>query len=403
MAKRKKNVSYNPIESIKEDWGLDARNGFPYSGESIQKFIKESLNGKAGLFYYDTSNNRYLVFTDEQTRDEYLADTTKTELIIGTFDAPFNYSAEIHLGTPLYNAVFFGSVGNYIDFTFDVKNKQGASTGENVTVTYTFIRNSIKKVVRENRKFGESVHFNVDQFLGEGTNVVTIGIVGKYVDLKFEEANLKCKLLMKKEEEKEEIRRREQEIKEQLKLEEEINKAKEKIQYEQTQFNTEIARLQEQLANEQGNKKTIMNQLKKLQDKLAKLEEKKKDVLNRQINKKAGWVYVISNDSFEGKEVYKVGTTRRLEPLTRIAELSSASVPFKFKVNSIIFSEDCFGLETALHRALDNKRWNLVNKHKEFFVCSLNEIKQEVLKHNPTATFIDNPIDDEYKLSKEMV
>ena len=228
-------------------------------------------------------------------------------------------------------------------------------------------------------------------------------ISGKYVDLKFEEANLKCKWLMKKEEEKEEIRRREQEIKEQLKLEEEINKAKEKIQYEQTQFNTEIARLQEQLANEQGNKKTIMNQLKKLQDKLAKLEEKKKDVLNRQINKKAGWVYVISNDSFEGKEVYKVGTTRRLEPLTRIAELSSASVPFKFKVHSIIFSEDCFGLETALHRALDNKRWNLVNKHKEFFVCSLNEIKQEVLKHNPTATFIDNPIDDEYELSKEII
>ena len=177
--KRKNNVSYNPIGSINEDWGLDKRNGFPYSGESVQKFIKESLNGKAGLFYYDTTNNRYLVFANEQTRDEYLADTTKTELIIGTFDAPFNYSAEIHLGTPLYNAVFLGSTGNYIDFTFDVKNKQGASTGENVTVTYTFIRNSIKKVVRENRKFGESVHFNVDQFLGEGTNVVTIGIVGQ--------------------------------------------------------------------------------------------------------------------------------------------------------------------------------------------------------------------------------
>ena len=179
MAKKKNNVSYNPIESINEDWGLDARNGFPYSGESVQKFIKESLNGKAGLFYYDTTNNRYLVFAGEEARDEYLSDPTKTELIIGTFDAPFNYSAEIHLGTPLYNAVFFGSVGNYIDFTFDVKNKQGASTGENVTVTYTFIRNSIKKVVRENRRFGESVHFNVDQYLGEGTNVVTIGIVGQ--------------------------------------------------------------------------------------------------------------------------------------------------------------------------------------------------------------------------------
>ena len=179
MAKKKNNVSYNSIESINEDWGLDERNGFPYSGESVQEFIKKSLNGKAGIFYYDTANNRYLVFANEQTRDEYLEDTTKTELIIGTFDAPFNYSAEIHLETPSYNAVFLDSVGNYIDFTFDVKNKQGASTGENVTVTYTFIRNSIKKVVRENRRFGESVHFNVDQFLGEGTNVVTIGIVGQ--------------------------------------------------------------------------------------------------------------------------------------------------------------------------------------------------------------------------------
>ena len=228
-------------------------------------------------------------------------------------------------------------------------------------------------------------------------------ISAEYLNLKYDEVQLKCLFLQKKEEEKEEIRRREAEIREQLKLEEEIKKAQEKIQYEQTQFATEIARLQEQLNNEQGNNKAIMKQLKKLQDKIAKLEEKKKDVLNRQINRKAGWVYVISNDSFEGKEVYKVGTTRRLEPLTRVAELSSASVPFKFKVNSIIFSEDCFALETALHKALDNKRWNLVNKHKEFFVCSLNEIKQEVLKHNPTATFIDNPTDDEYELSKEMV
>lgn len=162
------------------DWAGDENtDNLPVSGEMVQKFIKDSLNGKAGLFYYDTTNNRYIVFADEACRDEYLEDPTKTDLIIGAFDAPFNYSAEIHLGTPLYNAVFLGSTGNYIDFTFDVKNKQGASTGENVAVTYTFVRNSIKQTVRENRRFGESVHFNVDKYLGEGTNVVTIGIVGQ--------------------------------------------------------------------------------------------------------------------------------------------------------------------------------------------------------------------------------
>ena len=226
-------------------------------------------------------------------------------------------------------------------------------------------------------------------------------ISGKYVDLKLEEANLKCKWLMKKEEEKEEIRRREQEIKEQLKLEEEIKKAKEKIQYEQTQYSTEIARLQEQLANEQGGKKTIMNQLEKLQDKLAKLEEKKKDVLNRQINKKAGWVYCISNPSLEG--MIKIGVTRRLNAMDRVNELGSASVPFKFGVHSIIFSEDAFKLEHDLHMAFDNYRVNKVNKQKEFFTVTLDMVKKEVLKHNPTATFIDNVVVDEYELSREMI
>ena len=218
--------------------------------------------------------------------------------------------------------------------------------------------------------------------------------------LKFEEADLKCGWLRKKEEEKEEIKRKEAEIREQLKLEEEINKAKEKIQYEQHQYNTEIVRLQEQLINEQGNNKVIKKQLAKLQDKISKLEEKKKDVLNRQINKKSGWIYVISNPLLDG--VVKIGVTRRLNAMDRINELGSASVPFKFKVHSIIFSEDAFKLEHDLHIAFDDYRVNKVNKQKEHFRVSLDAVKEEVLKHNPTATFIDNPTVDEYELSKTM-
>ena len=226
-------------------------------------------------------------------------------------------------------------------------------------------------------------------------------ISAEYLNLKYDEVQLKCLFLQKKEEEKEEIRRREAEIREQLKLEEEIKKAQEKIQYEQTQFNTEIARLQEQLNNEQGNNKAIMKQLKKLQDKIAKLEEKKKDVLNRQINRKAGWVYVISNPSLNN--MVKIGVTRRLSPMDRVNELGSASVPFKFGVHSIIFSEDAFKLEHDLHMAFDSYRVNKVNKQKEFFAVTLDMVKEEVLKHNPTATFIDNVVVDEYELSREMV
>ena len=117
-----KKVWNTPIDK-NGDWGGDNNTqGLPVSGEQIQKFIKSSLDGKAGLFYYDTTNNRYIVFADEQTRDKYLDDPTKTDLIIGTFDAPFNYTAEISLATPTYNAVYLGATGNYLDFTFDVKN-----------------------------------------------------------------------------------------------------------------------------------------------------------------------------------------------------------------------------------------------------------------------------------------
>lgn len=169
----------NPIDKS-VDWGGDATTGgLPVSGEQVQKFIKETFDKKAGVFYYDNTNNRYLVFADAEARDEYLLDPTQTELVLGTFDAPFNYTAEINLTSAAYNAVFLGSTGNYIDFTFDIKNKQGASTGENVTVTYTFIRNAVRKTVTETRKFGDTVHFNIDKYLGEGTNTIMVGIMGQ--------------------------------------------------------------------------------------------------------------------------------------------------------------------------------------------------------------------------------
>ena len=174
-----KNLWNNPIDK-NVDWGGDeSTGGLPVSGEQVQKFIKDSLNGKAGLFYYDTTNNRYLVFADEQTKDAYLADPTQTALILGAFDAPFNYTAEIHLATPTYNAIFSGATGNYIDFTFDVKNKQGASTGENVVITYTFIRNATRQTFSQVARHGETIHFNIDKYLGDGLNTVIVGVTGQ--------------------------------------------------------------------------------------------------------------------------------------------------------------------------------------------------------------------------------
>lgn len=95
-------------------------------------------------------------------------------------------------------------------------------------------------------------------------------------------------------------------------------------------------------------------------------------------NRKAGWVYVISNaDMKEG--LYKIGLSRRSNPVARINELSNASHAFRFRIHAIIYSDNCFELETRLHRRFAEKRVNQDNFHKEFFDVSLDEI-QQVLK-----------------------
>ena len=178
MAKNK-NLSYNDIPDKNEDWGLDPRNGFKYSGESVQKFIKETFNSKMGYFYYDTSSNRYLVFADEASKNEYVENPTLTELVLGSFDAPFNYEASITLLSDSYVPVLLGTKGNYITFDFDIKNKSGNSVGESVNATWTFIKGNTKQTLKAKYRYGQTVSLNVDKYLSEGTNTVIISIVGE--------------------------------------------------------------------------------------------------------------------------------------------------------------------------------------------------------------------------------
>ena len=109
---------YNEEINKHTDWGGDESTEYlPVKGNRVQEFIKNTLNGKMGVIHYDTTNNRYIVFADEETRNSYLEDPTQTELILGTFDAPFNYTASINLLTSNYVAILTGKTGNIIRFT----------------------------------------------------------------------------------------------------------------------------------------------------------------------------------------------------------------------------------------------------------------------------------------------
>ena len=100
---------------------------------------------------------------------------------------------------------------------------------------------------------------------------------------------------------------------------------------------------------------------------------------------KAGNVYVISNVGSFGDDVYKIGMTRRLEPLDRIRELGDASVPFEFDVHALIYSEDAPGLERQLHRRFLKLQMNKVNPRKEFFKVGITDIKDAVTGLGITA------------------
>ena len=140
-----------------------------------------------------------------------------------------------------------------------------------------------------------------------------------------------------------------------------------------------------------------------MENQLSDIDKALNDIDYRQANMKAGYVYIISNIGSFGENVYKIGMTRRLDPQERVDELGDASVPFKFDVPVMIFSDDAPALEAALHRAFEDKKVNMVNHRREFFNVTLDEIK-EVIKKNfdKTVEFIDIPDAEQYRVSLKM-
>ena len=65
---------------------------------------------------------------------------------------------------------------------------------------------------------------------------------------------------------------------------------------------------------------------------------------------------MISNLGSFGDRVVKIGMTRRLELMDRVRELGDTSVPFRFDLHALFFSEDAVGIETALHQEFADRR-----------------------------------------------
>jgi hypothetical protein len=209
-----------------------------------------------------------------------------------------------------------------------------------------------------------------------------------YRDLRLQELRLAHEYEEKLQEEKEEQRR----IREQMREEEialrEIEKARQDAEREEQRYEQALAKAREEAERAVGaRQEKLLGQIEDLQRKLAEAHTNKERAIARAQMTRSGHVYVISNIGSFGEHVYKIGMTRRLEPLDRIKELGDASVPFQFDVHAVIFSEDAPALENALHKIFHQHRVNLVNERKEFFRIALDEIAAAVRAHKGDVLF----------------
>jgi len=212
------------------------------------------------------------------------------------------------------------------------------------------------------------------------------------LELKLKQLDIIYSYQITLENEREVLKAQKEEIKEQQRVEKELQDAKRKIEKEETQFNNEMKKMMEYMSKTQSDveKDFYLEKIKDLETKLEVLEKDKENVLERQSNTRAGFVYIISNIGSFGEDIYKIGMTRRLEPMNRIKELGSASVPFGFDVHAIIFSEDAPKLENMLHNKFRENEVNKVNSRKEFFKVNIDEIKKHVYDNfDKTVNFVE--------------
>jgi hypothetical protein len=213
--------------------------------------------------------------------------------------------------------------------------------------------------------------------------IMSASITHDYRNLKYDELYLAFEYQQKKQEEKEEQKRAREELREQQKLEQEIRQAREKIAKEKKHYIRAIAELESRLAETATDveRALVLEKLGEVKGQYSELENEEKVIDYREQNAKAGYVYIISNLGAFGENIYKIGMTRRLEPLDRIDELSDASVPFGFDVHALIFSENAPALESKLHEHFYKSRINKLNDRKEFFRADILEI-EKVIREN---------------------
>jgi hypothetical protein len=219
-----------------------------------------------------------------------------------------------------------------------------------------------------------SVAASVDRLTKAANTIAKLGktmdirITEQYHHTRVYEIQLTADYLAKVEEEKERNRAERERLREEEAARRDFEREKARLVKEKGHYLAALAKLEQGAGSSEA--------IAEMRAKLAEIGVEMDKVISREANIRAGYVYVISNLGSFGERMVKIGMTRRLEPMDRVRELGDASVPFRFDVHALIFSEDAVGLETRLHNELADRKVNRVNTAREFFYATPAEVRE---------------------------
>lgn len=212
----------------------------------------------------------------------------------------------------------------------------------------------------------------------------------------------KVALLEKAQEEKEYQAEIKRQMREEKQRQDELDRQQQEAEEEENRLAEQQRVLEEALLAAEGTyKEELERQRLELEQKIQQVHQQYERAKSMAQLTKQGHVYIISNIGSFGEDVYKIGMTRRLEPMERVKELSGASVPFDFDVHAMISCDDAPALEKTLHDHLESYRINRINLRKEFFRVDLSKIINEVERHHGQVDYIADPAALQYLQSQE--
>lgn len=239
-------------------------------------------------------------------------------------------------------------------------NKFQKAFCENLMIGFTTYYNSKKKSITQiNAKKTEELVRKKFKSINKKGELLGVSIAQYYLELCIKLMYLELDEKIAKAEERERIKEEHRRLREQEKLLAEAEKTKLELQKQRRMYEQSLAKA----LNEQ--------ERQEFEAKLKEIDKREADVDYRINNSKAGYLYITATKAMPN--MTKLGVTRRLNPLVRIQELSSAATPYPFVCYGLVFSDNAFDLETKIHEYFDSKRVNTENKHKEFFYIAPQE------------------------------